>query len=99
MDLHLRGKRAVVTGSSRGIGRAIAAALLAEGCRVFLNGRNFDALAVAARELGGNTEAFAGDVADPEVARRFAAAVQDKWGGLDLLVCNVGSGRSVAPGD
>lgn len=100
MQLDLNGKSALVTGSSRGIGRAIAEGLLGEGCRVALNGRNARELDDTARALGGvNLVQVAGDVTRPEEARRIVAATLATFGKLDVLVCNVGSGGSVRPGE
>lgn len=100
MQLDLNGKSALVTGSSRGIGRAIAEGLLREGCRVALNGRNARELEDAARALGGkNLTCVVGDVTRPEEARRIVADVLAAFGKLDVLVCNVGSGGSVRPGE
>lgn len=98
MQLELAGKTALVTGSSRGIGRAIAETLHAEGCRVVLNGRNADNLASSADGLPG-TVIVAGDVTQPHEAQRIVAEAAAAVGGLDILVCNVGGGRSVPPGD
>jgi 3-oxoacyl-[acyl-carrier protein] reductase len=98
MELELSGKTALVTGSSRGIGRAIAEALQAEGCKVALNARSAAGLEAAARELGG-AAAVAGDVTRAEEARRVVDEAIAVLGQLDILVCNVGSGRSVAPGN
>src|SRR2546421_11475184 len=98
MQLDLDGKVALVTGSSRGIGRAIAATLQREGCRVVLNGRDADALAATVRELPGSAAAR-GDVARPEDARRVIAEALGAFGALDIVVCNVGTGRSVPPGE
>lgn len=98
MQLELSGKTALVTGSSKGIGRAIAEALHAEGCRVVLNGRNPDDLATAAAALP-SAIAVAGDVTRPEEARRVVAEAINSLGHLDILVCNVGSGRSLPPGE
>jgi len=97
MELELSGKIALVTGSSRGIGRAIAETLYAEGCSIVLNGRNTTDLTAAAALPG--SLAISGDVTRPEEVQRIVAAVLAKFGRLDILVCNVGSGRSVPPGD
>lgn len=97
MDLQLAGKTALITGSSRGIGLAIATTLQAEGCRVVLNARNEADLTVAVASLPGSV-AVAGDMADPVSAQRVVNHTVAKVGQLDILVCNVGGGRSVAPG-
>lgn len=97
MQLDLSGKTVLVTGSSRGIGRAIAEVLHGEGCRVALNSRNAIDLAVAAKSLPGAI-AIAGDVTRPDDARRIISEAVDALGRLDVLICNVGSGRSVPPG-
>ena len=98
MQPELSGKTALVTGSSKGIGRAIAEALQAEGCRVAINGRNADDLAAAAAAMPGAI-AVAGDVTRPGEAQRVMAESVRALGSLDILVCNVGSGRSVPPGE
>jgi 3-oxoacyl-[acyl-carrier protein] reductase len=98
MNLDLAGKAALVTGSSKGIGWAIAEALHADGCRVALNGRSADDLAVATSRLGGAI-GVAGDVTQPREAVNVVTEAVGAFGGLDILVCNVGGGRSVAPGD
>lgn len=98
MELELSGKTALVTGSSRGIGRAIAEALQAEGCRIALNGRNAADLEATATALG-SAAAVVGDVTQPGEARRVVDEAVAALGRLDILVCNVGSGRSVAPGN
>lgn len=98
MILDLTGKSALVTGSSKGIGRAIAGALHAEGCRVALNGRNADDLELSTGALDGSI-GIVGDVTVPSEADRVVAEAVAAFGGLDILVCNVGSGRSVPPGN
>jgi 3-oxoacyl-[acyl-carrier protein] reductase len=97
MELELTGKTALVTGSSRGIGRSIATVLHTEGCRVVLNGRDPTPLQAAAKELP-NSIAVVGDVTQPEEAHRVVTEAVEALGRLDILVCNVGSGRSVPPG-
>lgn len=97
MQLDLSGKAALVTGASRGIGRAIAEVLHAEGCLVVLNARHPEALAVASAALPGSA-AVAGDVSRPDEAARVVREATAVFGRLDVLVCNVGGGRSVPPG-
>jgi NAD(P)-dependent dehydrogenase (short-subunit alcohol dehydrogenase family) len=97
MQLQLNGKTALVTGSSRGIGLAIAQTLHAEGCQVVLNARNVDDLASAAAGLPGAI-AVAGDMTHPDDAQRVLSEAVVRLGHLDILVCNVGGGRSVPPG-
>ena len=97
MELELAGKSVLITGSSRGIGRAIADLFHMKNCRVALNGRSADDLATAANTLPGSIVAV-GDVMQPEQARQVVQQVVAAFGSLDVLVCNVGSGRSVPPG-
>ena len=98
MQLDLTGKTALVTGSSRGIGRAIAELLHSEGCRIVLNGRTQDNLDAVARTLPGAV-AVRGDVSLPGGAQELVSKAVSSLGGLDILVCNVGGGRSVPPGE
>ena len=98
MDLRITGKTVLVTGSSRGIGRGIAAALVHEGCRVMVNGRDADTLAATARALGTGVEYCTADVTAPAQCTELVAAAVERLGGLEILVCNVGSGASVPPG-
>lgn len=98
MVLDLSGKRALVTGSSRGIGLAIAETLCAEGCRLAVNARNAEGLQSCASEIGAAV-AIVGDMTDAVEASRVVDEAVLALGGLDILICNVGSGRSVPPGD
>ncbi|WP_350275391.1 SDR family NAD(P)-dependent oxidoreductase [Kribbella sp. HUAS MG21] len=90
----LTGTAAVVTGSSRGIGFAIARALLGQGASVVVNGYDEDETATAAEQLGaqfpGRIAAAAGDVTDPDVAQRLTDTAVQAFGELDHLVCNAG---------
>lgn len=97
MDLELFGKVALVTGSSAGIGLAIAHVLAAEGASVILNGRNAGRLAQAKAGLTSATTLVA-DVTAPAECQRLVREVLSTHGRIDILVCNVGSGTSVPPG-
>jgi len=95
MDLKLTGKVALVTGSSRGIGLATAKAFAAEGCRVMLSGRSTEQLRqaeTALRATGAQVAAHAGDVGSPDQASRLIEATVAAYGGIDILVNNVGGG-------
>lgn len=99
MDLELRDKVAVVTGASRGIGFGIARALVAEGCRVAICARGEEDLDRAAGELveaGGQVLAVALDATSPDAPERLFAAAEERFGGLDILVNNVGMGSAQA---
>lgn len=98
MDLGLSGQVALVAGASRGIGLAIARALVAEGCTVALNARGEEGLRTAQESIGGNTSIHAADLQNADAARALVADVSKRWGRLDILVCNAGSGASVPPG-
>jgi 3-oxoacyl-[acyl-carrier protein] reductase len=90
VDLGLAGKVALVTASSRGLGRASAQALSQEGAKVVLCARDEAALAEAAAAMPGEALAMAADVTDPTTPQRLADAAVDRFGGLDVLVANAG---------
>ena len=91
MDLELTGKRVVITGASRGIGKAIAAAFLAEGARLAVCARGEGDLAAAAEELAalGEIHHRTADLADPDAPRDFVDWAAEVLGGVDILVSNV----------
>ena len=85
---------AVVTGSGRGIGRAVAVRLSAEGCRVALTSRSEDELRGTAALCAGETLVLPADITSSASVDQLFAAVEDAWGGVDVLVANAGSGVS-----
>jgi 3-oxoacyl-[acyl-carrier protein] reductase len=99
MDLGLTDKIALVTGSSRGLGLASAAALVSEGCRVTICGRNEHRLAEAAQELRAvagaddRVSAVTGDLATDAGVAHIVAHTVERFGGLDILVNSVGLAR------
>ncbi len=102
MDLHLKGKRALVTGGTRGIGRAIALGLAAEGCDVAVCARNAEGVketvaALRAAEVSAYGEAL--DVSDGTALERFVDRAAALLGGLDILVCNASALASGAGED
>src|SRR3954465_1809395 len=95
MDLGLRDRVCIVTGASRGIGRALSRQLAAEGARVIMVARSEDGLAAAAGETG--AEWVAADVTDPDTARRIVACATEQLGRLDVLVNNAGTSFARSP--
>jgi 3-oxoacyl-[acyl-carrier protein] reductase len=94
MDLGLGGKAALVTGGSRGIGKAIAVALLREGASVALCARNGEALSQTVaelKEIGPPVLGKAGDVTDPGAVEAFVGSAMDAFGRVDILVNNAGT--------
>jgi 3-oxoacyl-[acyl-carrier protein] reductase len=88
MDLGLQGKVALVTGASKGLGRAIAAELVAEGARVAVSSRSRERIEATAADIG--AVAFVHDGADLDDAPRLVTDVVDALGPIDVLVCNTG---------
>jgi 3-oxoacyl-[acyl-carrier protein] reductase len=99
MELGLAGRRAVVTGGSKGLGRAIAAELLGEGAAVFICARHADELEATAAELrkeapgSAAVTAMAVDVTDPAQVTAMTEAAVAALGGIDILVNNAGGAR------
>lgn len=94
MDLKLAGKIALVLGSSRGLGYAVALSLSQEGARVAINSRDSANLQAAADQLrqatGGEILPLAGDVTNKNTTERLAAETNAYFGGLDILITNAG---------
>jgi 3-oxoacyl-[acyl-carrier protein] reductase len=90
MDLGLSQRVYIVTGGARGLGRATAGLLVAEGGRVVLSGRNQDTLDAAVSDLGENAVAVVADNADPDTAQRLVDKAEDTWGRLDGALISVG---------
>ncbi len=88
---------AIVTGGASGFGRGIAARLAAEGARVAILDIDAEGAAQVAREIGGDTRAFACDVADGGSVAAAVAAVREAFGGLDVLVNNAGTSHRNMP--
>jgi NAD(P)-dependent dehydrogenase (short-subunit alcohol dehydrogenase family) len=92
----LTGKTALITGASRGIGAAIAAAFVAAGAKVALNSRGAEQLQKTADEVGAAV-VLPGDVTDEEAARAVVAGAIDGLGQLDVVVNNVGGNGVMVP--
>ena len=99
MDLGINGKVALVAAASKGFGRAVAAQLAAEGCRVAICARSREPLEQAAREIAAEAQTtnpsaevlpIVADVSKPDDCRRFVKTATDKWSGVDILVTNTG---------
>src|SRR6476661_3043376 len=93
MKIDLVGKNALVTGSTRGIGRAIAESLASAGARVAVVGRDQARAAEAAAAIGNNARGFAADVSDPASVVALVEGVERSFGQIDILVNNAGLTR------
>ena len=94
MDLHLKDKIALVTGSTRGLGYATALQLAKEGCKVAINGRDETTIKKAAeqiqKETGAQVIGLAGDASLPDVPAQLVQQTVDAFSGLDILITNTG---------
>ncbi|WP_395154473.1 SDR family oxidoreductase [Ilumatobacter sp.] len=97
MEISLDGKVALVTGASRGIGKAIAASMAAAGAKVMLNSRKQDALEAAAAEMTGEVDVFAANAGDEDAGQRAVLATIERFGGLDILVNNAATNPYYGP--
>lgn len=90
MDLGLDGRVFLVTGGSKGLGFATAAALVADGARVVLSSRGKENVDAAVARLGGNAVGIAADNAEPDLADRLVTVARERFGRLDGLLVSVG---------
>ncbi len=88
MDIRLDGQVALVTGASKGIGKAIAQRLAESGAKVVLSSRKQDALEAAAADIDGETSVFAAHAGDPDQIQACVAHTMDTYGQIDVLVNN-----------
>lgn len=97
MEISLDGKVALVTGASRGIGKAIAAAMAASGAKVMISSRKQDALEAAAAEMDGDVEVIAVNSGAEGAGERAVLATIERFGGLDVLVNNAAANPYYGP--
>jgi NAD(P)-dependent dehydrogenase (short-subunit alcohol dehydrogenase family) len=97
MDIRLDGQVALVTGASRGIGKAIAKVLAESGAKVVLSSRKQDALEAAASEIDGETSVVAANAGDPEQAAAAVAHTVETFGRVDVLVNNAATNPYMGP--
>ncbi len=99
MNLHLNEKVVLVTGSSRGLGRSIAKAFYDEGCFVIINSRTSNEANSCAEYLGERARSVVGDTTNEDEVKKIVDQAMQFKNRLDIVVCCVGSGRSVSPGN
>jgi NAD(P)-dependent dehydrogenase (short-subunit alcohol dehydrogenase family) len=97
MEISLDGKVALVTGASRGIGKAIAATMASSGAAVMLNSRKQDQLEAAAAEMTGDVDVFAANAGDDGAGERAVLATIERFGQLDILVNNAATNPYYGP--
>ncbi len=97
MELRLDDKTAIVTGGSRGIGKAIAAAYVGTGANVMITSRKADVCETAADEIGGSVDWVAGNAGDPADVDRVVEATLERFGAVDVLVNNAATNPYAGP--
>ncbi|MEK7291915.1 MAG: SDR family oxidoreductase [Actinomycetota bacterium] len=97
MEISLQGKVALITGASRGIGKAIAHSYVQAGAKVMLSSRKEDALRATAKEIGGDTEIFAANGGDLDAGKACVMATIERFGGIDILVNNAATNPYAGP--
>ena len=97
MEISLKGKVALITGASRGIGKAIANSYVQAGAKVMLSSRKEEVLRATAKEIGGDTEIFAANAGDIEAGQACVTATIERFGGIDILVNNAATNPYAGP--
>ncbi len=97
MEISLEGKVALVTGASRGIGRAIAQAYADAGASVLLSSRKLTDLETAAADIGGDVDVIVANAGDPAQAEAAVARCVERFGGIDILVNNAATNPYMGP--
>ena len=97
MEISLTGKVALVTGASRGIGKAIAKSYADAGASVLLSSRKIADLEAAASEIGGDVDVIAANAGDPEQASAAVDRCIERFGGVDILVNNAATNPYMGP--
>lgn len=90
MYFDLKGKKALITGATGGIGSEVCKGLIAHGAEIFISGTSNDKLAKFASELGGNVKFAACDLSDATAASNLVDQAFNEMGSIDILVCNAG---------
>jgi len=97
MEISLQGKVALITGASRGIGKAIARSYVQAGAKVMLSARKEDILRATAKEIGGDTEIFVANGGDLDAGQACVMATIERFGGIDILVNNAATNPYAGP--
>ncbi|PFO07422.1 short-chain dehydrogenase [Bacillus sp. AFS076308] len=90
MDLQLNGKNVLITGGSKGIGKAIVKAFVAEGANISITARKLEALEMVKQELGGSVSIFQADITNADERGRMFQSVIEQYGTIDILINNAG---------